>query len=160
MTILINLIRSEPRTYDHPQPVPGCPMCTKWQDDLELRIAEFENCYVVLNRDQFFAGYCFVFAKAHVTELFHLDGETRQGVVEEVNAVAAALAHVFQPTKLNYELLGNMVPHMHWHLVPRFSDDPLWPKPIWSAPHAELYLTDLGYTQRVELIREALKKTF
>ena len=76
----------------------------------------------LLNRDQFFPGYCFVFTKEHVTELFHLDPVDRQGVMEEVNRVAAALATVFAPTKLNYELLGNMVPHMHWHLVPRFAD--------------------------------------
>ena len=51
-------------------------------------------------------------------------------------AVAAALHRAFNPTKINYELLGNMVPHMHWHVVPRFTTDPLWPRPIWSEPHA------------------------
>ena len=160
MTTFINLIRNEPPACYRTPPVPGCPMCTKWQEDADLRIVELDACYVVLNRDQFFAGYCFVFTKAHVTELFHLDVETRQGIIEEVNAVAAALHRVFSPTKLNYELLGNMVPHMHWHLVPRFSDGPLWPQPIWSEAHAELRLTDSGYTQRVGLIREALQNTF
>jgi diadenosine tetraphosphate (Ap4A) HIT family hydrolase len=49
-----------------------------------------------------------------------------------------------------------MVPHMHWHLVPRFSDDPLWPRPIWSEAHEEKYLTPDGYAERVGLIRTAL----
>jgi diadenosine tetraphosphate (Ap4A) HIT family hydrolase len=130
-------------------------MCRKWQDDAALQIVELDYCYVTLNRDQFFPGYCFVFAKAHVTELFHLDVATRQGIIEEVNAVAAALARVFNPTKINYELLGNMVPHMHWHLVPRFSADPLWPKPIWSEPHVEKILPPDESAARITLIRTA-----
>ena len=158
MTTPINLVRSEPPTYYHTPPVPGCPMCRKWQDDAELRIVELDYCYVTLNRDQFFTGYVFVFAKAHVTELFHLNVETRQGIIEEVNAVAAALYRVFQPTKLNYELLGNMVPHMHWHLVPRFESGPLWPKPIWSEPHVEKFLAPEGYAERIAAIRAALDR--
>ena len=136
----------------------SCLMCRKWQDDADLQVAELTYCYVVLNRDQFFPGYCFVLAKAHVTELFHLDVTTRQGIIEEVNSVAAALARVFNPTKINYELLGNMVPHMHWHLVPRFSDDPLWPKPIWSEPHAEKIMTAEEYAARIGAIRVALQE--
>ena len=153
------VVRSESPAYYH-APLPGCPMCTKWQDDRDLRIVEFEYCYVILNRDQFFTGYCFVLAKAHVTELFHLDVATRQGIIEEVNGVAAALDRVFTPTKINYELLGNMVPHMHWHLVPRFSADPLWPRPIWSEAHVEKFLMTAEYAERIASIRAALQETF
>lgn len=159
MNSRVDVIRSEAPVYYH-APHPGCPMCTKWDDDSDLRIAELESCYVVLNRDQFFPGYCFVLAKAHVVELFHLDVATRQGIIEEVNRVASALHRVFTPTKINYELLGNMVPHMHWHLVPRFSSDPLWPKPIWSEPHDESFLLSAGYAERIALIRLALQETF
>jgi len=131
-------------------------MCSRWQEEPALRIAEFEQCYAVLNRDQFFPGYTLVFSKRHVTELFHLEAAVRHAVIDEVNRVAAALAAVFAPTKLNYELLGNMVPHMHWHLVPRFTSDPLWPRPIWSEPHAELHLDEGRYAERIALIRQAL----
>jgi len=82
---------------------------------------------------------------------------TRTAVVEEVNRVAEILSEVFQPTKMNYELLGNMVPHMHWHLVPRFTDDALWPRPIWSEPHPEKLLSPGEYAQRIGLIRKALR---
>ncbi|MDX9709601.1 MAG: HIT family protein [Trichloromonas sp.] len=131
-------------------------MCTRWQDEPELRVAELEHCYVQLNRDQFFPGYCLVFAKKHVTELFHLDPAARAALMEEVNGVAAALAEVYRPGKMNYELLGNMVPHMHWHLVPRFIDDPLWPRPIWSEPHAEKALDASDYREAAGRIRQAL----
>ena len=131
-------------------------MCTKWHDDADLRVAEQEHCYVLLNRDQFFSGYCFVFTKVHVTELFHLDRTVRSAVVEEVNAVAAALNDLFRPAKINYELLGNMVPHMHWHVVPRFTTDPLWPHPIWSEPHEPVALAPAAYAERVDMIKGKL----
>ena len=133
-----------------------CIMCRRWQDEADLRIIELEHCFVQLNRDQYFPGYTFVFTREHVTELFHLDRQTRQEIIEEVNQVAAALFQVYQPTKMNYELLGNMVPHMHWHLVPRFSDDPLWPRPIWSEPHPEKQLTQEKCRTEIVRIRHAL----
>ena len=134
-----------------------CPMCRKWPDDADLQVAELEECFVSLNRDQFFPGYCFVFAKKHVTELFHLEATRRHAIIDEVNRVAEALHAVFQPTKMNYELLGNMVPHMHWHLVPRFTTDPLWPRPIWAEPHDEVLLSAAEYAERIELIKGKLK---
>lgn len=134
-----------------------CPMCRKWDDEPDLRIAELQHCYIMLNRDQFFRGYCFVFTKMHVCELFHLDVLTRSGIIEEVNAVAAALFSIFTPAKINYELLGNMVPHMHWHIIPRFTGDPLWPRPIWSEPHEPVELAATEYAERISLIRNKLE---
>ena len=135
----------------------GCPMCRRWDDDRDLRITELEHSFVVLNRDQFFPGYTLLFTKRHVSELFHLDPAVRAGLIEEVSAVAQALHFQFQPDKINYELLGNMVPHIHWHLVPRFSSEALWPRPIWAEPHSELLLSPAEYRKRIELIREALQ---
>lgn len=134
----------------------SCPFCTRWQDEPPLRIAELEFCYALLNQDQFFAGYTLLVSKRHVTELFHLDPAERALVMEEVARMAAALHRVYRPAKMNYELLGNMVPHMHWHLVPRQTDDPLWPRPIWSEPHAERLLTEVDYRRQAAAIRDAL----
>jgi len=131
-------------------------MCTKWDDEADLRVMELQQCCVLLNRDQFFPGYTFVVAKEHVTELFHLDREARATVIEEVAAVAAALNRIFNPDKINYELLGNMAPHMHWHLVPRFCNDLLWPRPIWAEAHEEVILTPAEYVERIDLIRKAI----
>ena len=133
-----------------------CPMCRRWEDDQDVRIAAFEHSYAVLHRDQFFPGYTLLFTRQHVTELFHLDRSVRTELMEEVSSVAAALYAAFQPDKINYELLGNMVPHIHWHLVPRFSSDPLWPRPIWAENHEELLLTSAEYRQRTESIRREL----
>jgi len=131
-------------------------MCTKWDNEPELRIVELECGYVILNRDQFFPGYTFVVIKEHVTELFHLDREKRICVMEEVTAVASALYTLFKADKINYELLGNMVPHMHWHLVPRFRTDQLWPRPIWAVPHEEVILSPADNAERIEQIKKAI----
>jgi diadenosine tetraphosphate (Ap4A) HIT family hydrolase len=131
-------------------------MCNRWNDENDLRIIPLKHSFVTLNRDQFFPGYVLLFTREHVTELFHLHPRMRGELMEEVSRVAQALQSVFQPDKINYELLGNMAPHMHWHLVPRFATDPLWPRPIWSEPHDELLLSPDEYKSRIELIRKAL----
>jgi len=51
--------------------------------------------------------------------------------------VEAVLRKVMQPTKMNLASLGNQVPHLHWHLIPRFSDDRHFPDPIWADPQRE-----------------------
>ena len=133
-----------------------CPMCRRWDDEADLRIIELPHSYVTLNRDQFFPGYTLLFTKAHATELFHLDREVRSALMEEVSRVAETLHAVFAPAKMNYELLGNMVPHIHWHIVPRFSSETLWPRPIWADSHEELLLSSQEYHLRSEAIRSAL----
>jgi len=133
-----------------------CPMCCRWNLDSDLRIIELPHSYVILNRDQYFPGYTLLLTKGHATELFHLDRTVRSALMEELSAVAQALYAVFAPAKINYELLGNMVPHIHWHIVPRFSTEPLWPRPIWAEPHDELFLPPDENRQRIEKIRSAL----
>lgn len=133
-----------------------CPMCNRWEDDADLRIQEFEHSYLILNRDQFFSGYCLLVTKQHVTELFQLEREVLQAMMVEVARTAAVLAGLFKADKINYELLGNMVPHIHWHLVPRFGTDPLWPRPVWAESHQERFLSAEEYRLRCKLIRDGL----
>ncbi len=132
-------------------------MCRRWEEEKELRVIELPHSYVTLNRDQFFPGYTLLFTKNHVTELFHLDRDLRSALMEEVSLVAEALFSVYKPAKMNYELLGNMVPHIHWHIVPRFSSEPLWPRPIWAGPHEEVMLAPHEYHTQIELIRSAIR---
>ena len=133
-----------------------CPMCSRWDDDSDLRIIELPHSYVILNRDQYFPGYTLLFTKNHITELFHLNQDVRSALMEEVSLVAQALYRTYTPAKINYELLGNMVPHIHWHIVPRFASEVLWPRPIWSETHEELYLSPAEYLRQIESIRSKM----
>ena len=98
-------------------------MCEKYgRSDGLLHIADLALSRVFLHEDQFFPGYVLLVLRRHVTELYDLPAPERATLMEEVSRVAQALARSFQPVKMNYELLGNLVPHIHWHLVPRLAD--------------------------------------
>ena len=70
--------------------------------------------------------------------------------------MAQAIARAFRPVKMNYELLGNQVPHIHWHLVPRLPTDPDLRAPIWRVDHRPAPLAPAAARERIELIRRAL----
>jgi diadenosine tetraphosphate (Ap4A) HIT family hydrolase len=113
-----------------------CPICSDndAQDRGELAwgVARLRAGYVRLNPNQYFRGSCFFVAKECVREIHDLDRATRQLHLDEMAEVVAAIDEVFSPTKLNYEALGNGVPHLHWWLTPRYSTDPRPFAPIWE----------------------------
>jgi diadenosine tetraphosphate (Ap4A) HIT family hydrolase len=82
---------------------------------------------------QFYHGYCLLVSRRHATELNQLDDDERPAFLEEMCLLARAIEDCFCPHKLNYELLGNQVPHLHWHLFPRYRTDPEALKPVWLA---------------------------
>ncbi len=82
---------------------------------------------------QFYQGYCILACRQHATELSQLDDETRLNFLDEMCLLAKAVEDCFEPRKLNYEMLGNQTPHMHWHIIPRYRGDPDAPHSIWQA---------------------------
>jgi diadenosine tetraphosphate (Ap4A) HIT family hydrolase len=70
-------------------------------------------------------------------------------------SVAQAVFEAFKPRKLNYELLGNGAPHLHWHLFPRHADDPRPKGPVWEDEEF-LRLVHAGAQEEPEQV-EALK---
>jgi diadenosine tetraphosphate (Ap4A) HIT family hydrolase len=128
-----------------------CPFCTKladpngWpEDDIVWR---FPHSVAVLGPWQFFTGYCVLISRDHASELSQL-GDKRAAFLNEMSLLAEAIEACFQPHKLNYELLGNMVPHLHWHLFPRSASDADRLRPVWFAlDKAE---TDLAEKKRLE----------
>ena len=90
--------------------------------------------YVCLADVQYHRGYTIFAAKRCVGELHELPHDERHTYLREMAAVAEAVFRAFAPGKLNYELLGNGVPHLHWHLFPRHADDPRPHGPVWEDP--------------------------
>ena len=113
---------------------PGCPLCDAeggalvWQSPW-LRVIRAEEA-------GFPAFYRVVWA-AHVAELSDLSGPDRQRCLDAVVAVEQALREHLQPAKINLAALGNMVPHLHWHVVARFGWDTHFPAPVWAAARRE-----------------------
>ena len=94
-------------------------------------IAETETGFAVLGDSQYFRGYCLLLCKTPATELDELSPEVRLKYLEEMALLAQAVREVTQPHKLNYECLGNLVPHLHWHVFPRRLEEPSPEKPVW-----------------------------
>jgi diadenosine tetraphosphate (Ap4A) HIT family hydrolase len=89
-------------------------------------------CRVVV-ADEPFPGFCRVVWNAHVREMTDLPPADRHRLMDVVFAVESALIDMLSPVKVNLASLGNLVPHLHWHVVPRFADDSHFPQPVWAA---------------------------
>jgi diadenosine tetraphosphate (Ap4A) HIT family hydrolase len=94
---------------------------------------QFPHSVAFLGQWQFYQGYCLLVSRRHATELNRLPEDERLAYLDEMCLLAAAIEECYRPHKLNYELLGNQVPHLHWHLFPRYDDDPEILRPVWLA---------------------------
>jgi diadenosine tetraphosphate (Ap4A) HIT family hydrolase len=134
----------------------SCPACTGRFSSPAQKIAELGTSVLYLGDDQFFPGWCILLLKRHATELWQLAPAERATLMDEVTRVAQALAVTFDAVKMNYELLGNQVAHIHWHLVPRRADDPSPRMPAWTVGHEPRRLSAAETAERVARIRAQL----
>ena len=88
---------------------------------------------VVLVDDADYPGFVRVIANAHVPEMTDLAPAERQRLLAAVLVVEAAQRETVAPHKVNLASLGNVTPHLHWHVIPRFADDAHFPEPIWGT---------------------------
>lgn len=107
----------------------GCVFC---DGEGGVRLWRDERCRVVL-ADEPFPGFCRVIWNAHVAEMTDLARSDRAHLMDVVFAVEAALRERLAPAKVNLASLGNLVPHVHWHVIPRYRDDSHFPQPVWGA---------------------------
>jgi len=116
----------------------SCELCASsggeimWRDML---------CRVVLVNDPEHPGFCRVIWDKHAREMTDLAEIERQHMLRVVFAVEKVLRDLLIPDKINLASLGNVTPHVHWHVIPRYQDDPHFPNPVWgqqlrSTPHA------------------------
>lgn len=112
-----------------------------------------------LHDDQFFPGWTVVVFHRHATELFQLDPNERAQLLEEVNHVAKTLAEIYHAKKINYELLGNQLPHIHWHVIPRLKSDPAPLEPVWRVPHDPILLTGSVLQDTIHRLAQCLQKS-
>jgi diadenosine tetraphosphate (Ap4A) HIT family hydrolase len=96
-----------------------------------------DDCRVILVNDPDLPGFCRVIWNRHVAEMTDLSHGERDHLMALVFAVEEALRHVMHPDKVNIATLGNMVSHIHWHVIPRFRDDAFFPGSAWSQKTQE-----------------------
>jgi diadenosine tetraphosphate (Ap4A) HIT family hydrolase len=118
----------------HPSPVTACALCAQAGGEV-LRDDGFAR--VVLVNDADHPGFCRVILNAHVKEMTDLGEAERTRLMGVVFEVEAALRELLSPEKINLACFGNLVPHLHWHVIPRFAGDPHFPNPVWGARQRE-----------------------
>jgi diadenosine tetraphosphate (Ap4A) HIT family hydrolase len=119
-------------------------------------VAELSESYVTLADEQAYRGYCILYLKDHQEDLAALSFERQGRLWDDVARVAGALRRELAPERVNYACLGNMLRHVHWHVTPRYADDPEPQHPIWVRPLAERRLA-LPAAERQALVKRIKK---
>ncbi len=136
---------------------PTCKACQGSWPRQDHFIADLGLSKAYLHEDQFFPGWTVVVFKRHVTELFHLAPTERILLMEEVNLVAKVVAQVYEAKKINYELLGNQLPHIHWHVIPRLPTDPAPLEPVWRVQHEPRLRSGSDLLSHVQRLQQAIE---
>ena len=106
----------------------ACELCSQ---DGGAIVYRNEKLRVVLVDDANYPGFCRVIWNEHVKEMTDLPSPDRSFLMMTVCKVEQAVREVMRPDKINLASLGNMTPHMHWHVIPRYIDDAHFPSPVW-----------------------------
>lgn len=106
-----------------------CPLC---QTDNEDILFSNDLYRIIAVNDPAWPGFCRVILNRHAAEMTDLPVEDRSSLMKAVCVVESALRDLMHPTKINLASLGNVVPHVHWHIIPRWADDTHFPDPVWA----------------------------
>jgi ATP adenylyltransferase len=135
-----------------------CQYCAKDRrlTEIMIEICPLQVSTLYLFREQTHRGRCIVALNAHQTELFRLDDETLCAFSRDTARAAAAVQRAFEPDKINYAVYGDLVPHLHYHIVPKYRDGACWWKPFELNPPDKTLLGDDGYQAVIQKIVRSL----
>ena len=119
---------------------------------VSIETCRLEASTLYLFREQTYRGRCVVALDAHETELFYLDRDALQRFTRDVARAAAALQRAFEPDKINYAIYGDLAPHLHYHVVPKYRGGPSWGEPFALHPPAQRNLPEDDYGQIIAAI--------
>jgi diadenosine tetraphosphate (Ap4A) HIT family hydrolase len=137
-----------------------CPMCGELAsgedvNDYGFTVARLSMSVLRLSVNQNAPGYCVLICKRHVREPYELSAQECGQYFEDMMQVGLALERVYQPIKMNFQILGNALPHLHCHIIPRYYGDAAPGRPIDPLLTKKL-LTPEEYTEQIAAIRAAL----
>lgn len=138
-----------------------CPMCHELASGEEVNqygftVARLNMSVLRLSSNQYARGYCVLLCKRHVREPYELSAQECSLYFEDMMQVGLALERVYQPIKMNFQILGNALPHLHCHIIPRYYGDDAPGSPLDPLKN-HVMLTPEAYTQQIEAIRAALE---
>lgn len=107
-----------------------CPLCHPADETL---LWQDEVCRLIRVGDADYPAYLRVIWKAHKREMSDIEPAAQRHLLHVVLAAEATLRTLLQPHKINLASFGNVVPHLHWHLIPRYLDDRHFPQPVWGV---------------------------
>jgi diadenosine tetraphosphate (Ap4A) HIT family hydrolase len=118
----------------------ACPICLSGKPF--GIVAELSATYLTSSLDGPMRGYCCLVLKRHAVELYEVSADEACALIRDLQRVAAALQEITGAVKMNYEIHGNTIPHLHVHLFPRykgdpFEDGPINPRLIKDSPYGE-----------------------
>jgi len=131
----------------------SCPLCAGPGGELLWQSALYR---VVMVDEPGYPGFCRVILNRHAAEMTELPPEERSALMNAVWAIEEVLRETVQPDKINLASLGNVVPHLHWHVIPRWRDDPHFPAPIWAVPQREQIRRELDLNRLKALLASRL----
>lgn len=134
-----------------------CPLCLPRPDDSEqwLKIRKLSVSTLYLDRNQTYRGHCqLVYDSAHVVGLENLPAPEFSFFMSDLQRAAVAISQICQPDLMNYASMGNVVQHVHWHLVPRYRTDPRWGTPIYTTDPSDMRVTRVPDAECRQLAQE------
>jgi ATP adenylyltransferase len=139
-------------------PLPDCLYCRQDQRlaDLMIEVAPLEVSTLYLFKEQTHPGRCIVAYRGHVNELFELPPAELALFMQDVARAARAIKTAFSPAKINYGAYSDKLPHLHFHLVPKYVDGPAWGAPFAMMPEPKRLLTESEYAETIARLRAAL----
>jgi diadenosine tetraphosphate (Ap4A) HIT family hydrolase len=140
-----SLLRGEQCPFD----VPRSDSNEHWD-----KVGSLSVSTLYLHKIQTYRGYSLLVLDRHATRLDELREAERSAFMADLNRAQEALRKVVRPDHMNLESLGNAIPHLHWHIIPRYKGDPRWGLPIWMATEAEMPQVRLAEQEREVLLGE------
>ena len=135
----------------------NCAYCMEGElvDAFGIKICELPASKVYLFKEQSHKGRVIVAHKDHVSEMVELSDEERNAYFADVNHVAKALHSAFHPQKVNYGAYGDTGHHLHFHLVPKYTDEFEWGS-VFAMNPQQKFLTEEEYAELIETIKASL----
>lgn len=150
LSILMKSKRNEPSS----KPRADCPLCTHTEERVIWRGAFWR---LIDAQQPDYPGYMRLILNRHVTEVSWLSKIEREHLFKLLPTIDEQVCDHLAPEKINIASLGNQVPHMHWHIIPRWKDDPHFPDSIWSPVRNTTASPDLAQrNEKLQAMFQAL----